>query len=282
MMTADQTRLFEQACAIWEAGERTAAVRLVREVSETVADAEDRAGLLYHEVIWLLALPDLRRARAQLDVFKVLVRSITTVPSDSDQLSPGVTLTVMACFAEAKVLIDEGRGIEALRIFEDLESQYPNQISLPPFDDIRSQMPILRGMILANLNKWSDARPLLEKSPSPPGWEGLVAYYLGHLYYESNEFPASRQKLREAIGLHMERKWESRAHYILGLTEYQLSNMIGAKKEFELCAGMADPEYLETTNIWNYLESVSEALGEYVDAKEWRKRWNAPPSHKVN
>ncbi len=182
-MTADQTRLFEQACDMWNAGEQIEAVRILRDVATTLIDPEDKAGLLFHEIIWWVGLRDPRQARAQLDALKAIVSSIATCPNDLDQLAPAVTLTVMARFAEARVLMYEDRGVEALRIFEDLESQYPKQISLPAFDDIRSQIAILRGIILAGADKRAEARRFLENSPTPPGWEGIVSYELGRLHF---------------------------------------------------------------------------------------------------
>jgi len=101
-------------------------------------------------------------------------------------------------------------------------------------------------------------------------------------YYEDKEYERARGKLAEALNLGLDTPTEGRAHYVLGLVEYHLSDMRAAKREFELSVKTADPAYLGE-GIWGWLEATSHALGLQAEAENYRRlRAGSPPKANIN
>ena len=100
--------------------------------------------------------------------------------------------------------------------------------------------------------------------------------------FESSEYERARCKLVEALNLGLDTATEGRAHYVLGLVEYYLSDMKAAKREFELSVKTADPKYLGE-QIWEWLEVTSRALGLQGEAENYRKlKVDVQPKPEVN
>lgn len=149
---------------------------------------------------------------------KALFRSIGRWPADSSE-SVEASVAAMVLFAEVRVLIDEDHTADAERILRDLESRYSEQISSPSFEGIGEQVPILHGITLANLGRWSEARPFLENAIIPRGWEGYVGYYLGAMEYVQGNWPQAKERLTEAIHFGVPKRWKSEADRMLKESE---------------------------------------------------------------
>lgn len=271
-MDEREAQLFEEAYHKREAGRHADALRDLRALILSVTDPADKAGLLYHEVLWLADLDDAPMARKRVEELKRLVAAIAGSSSDSPQLEVPISLKVMALFADAKVLLTENDETKALRVLDTLVSDYPKQLTLPNLRKTMAEAQVVRGFILADQAKWEEARAALESVTPLEEQKGLAAYYLGHCYYMLKDYPTARASLTEASRLGLSRKWEGRVHYMLGLTNYHLNRMKEAKDEFELCIKTAEPEYLRTTKIDEWLEATSGAL----------RRAASPPNSKPN
>ena len=127
-------------------------------------------------------------------------------------------------------------------------------------------------MLLADFDRWAEARPFLEKARPSDGGKALLAFYLGQCHYQFHDNKLAKSKLIEALGLGLTDKWRAKAHYILGIVQYHLGAMASSKNEFELCLQAADAEYLSTTRIWKWLEGTWVALGFDDEAEKYRQR----------
>jgi tetratricopeptide (TPR) repeat protein len=285
MMTDLQTRQFAAAYSQHEAGHHREALKQLDDLAKELPDGEDKAGLLYHEVLWLVGLADLSVARSRLSEMKGLVASVSFAANsviDTRNPNSKLSLKIMAQFAEAKLLMEEGDQRSALELLEDLTTKYPEALSAAEMQALTNEAQALRGIIRANLDLFAEAKPFLEQGIFPPGWEGLIAYYLGHCHYELQEFASAEKKLTEAVGTNLPQKWACRAHYILGIVEYKLAKFDKAKNEFDLCLRTSSPEYLGTTKIWEWLEATSRALGLAADAEDYRRRRTLQLGSKAN
>jgi tetratricopeptide (TPR) repeat protein len=274
MMTEAESKLFDEAYARYAAGNRKEALQKLRELALSLREPADRGGLLYYEVLWLLELCELSEARSQLKALQEVVVSIADTPADVSDIDPLVSLNVMTRFAEARVLMDEGDKAGALGALASLTTKYPKQLSSLP--DLYGEVQLLQGILLGDADRWSDARTFLENASPPEGLSGILLYYLGHCYYALGEYSAAKAKLTAALQQGLSSRWVPRTHYILGLTEYHLSNTKKAKREFELCVETADPEYLGTTKVWKWLEATSREMGLNKEAEEYRRRMEPP------
>lgn len=282
-MDERESQLFEEACHKRDAGRDADALQDLRALIRSVTDPADRAGLLYHEVLWLIDLEDASMAKERVEELKRLVATIAASSPDSSQIEASISLKVMSLFADAKVLLAENQEAKALPVLDALVSNYPKQLALPNFREILAEAQVDRGFILADQEKWGEARAALESVAPLEEQKSLTAYYLGHCYYMLKDYRTARDRLTEALRLGLSQKWEGRAHYMLGLTNYHFNRMEEAKDEFDLCVKTAEPEYLGTTKIWEWLEATSRALGLEREAEKYRQcRTASSPNSKAN
>jgi len=276
----DLEKRFEEACSKYETGSRIEALQQLRELIAVVPDAEERAGLLHFEILWLIDLGEISEARAILTQLRSLIGTSGYSLRDTDKDDPRLRLVVMTEFVDAKLLLFEGKPIEGNRILDNLLSSYPKQLSLTP--DILGYFKLLRGYYLADQTQWPEALSVLEEAIAPEDQKSLLSYYLGHCHYEIGRHDLARQELQESLKLGLTANWECRAHYMLGLTYCALSDLRAAKKEFELCVQTADPEYLETTGIWAVLEETCRRIDLNGEAQKYRNLRSLPDSSKPN
>jgi tetratricopeptide (TPR) repeat protein len=258
----------------FEAGDQGGALQQLRQLTNQVEDPWDKAEFIYHETMFLLEMGEIPQAGERLRDLGAAVKSLCgpVLPRDGYELDVRVSLPVMARYAELKVAIAEGKEAEALRILEELILRYPKQLSTPGFRSIFDEIESQHGFLLADLGRWEEAKPFLEKASPPEAWRAVLSYYLGHCYYVEGDYEHAKEKLSEAFERGLSGHWGAKAHYVLGIIYYRLSDMASAKREFELCAQTADKKYLQSTKIWEWLEATSRVLGLRAEADDYRQR----------
>jgi tetratricopeptide (TPR) repeat protein len=271
MMNQSEALRLTEAYQQFEAGECIKAVKGLREFADRVDDPWTKAELLYHQVVFLAQMDDAVQARSCFNELTTAVGLVLpeAVPDTSDD-TPSANLAVMVRYAELKTLLAERKQVQALQVLEDLVSRYPAQLS-GPASEILNDIDLNHGFLLADAARWTEAKPFLERAHPPEVWKSVVCYYLGHAYFESREYERAKEKLMEALHLGLSGHWEGTAHYVLGLVEYHLGEMRAAKEQLELCVKTADPRYLGASRIWEWLETVSRALGLKADADKYRR-----------
>jgi tetratricopeptide (TPR) repeat protein len=287
MMNEVNARRFNEVYGRFEAGEYSEALQGLRELATGIDDPWDRAELLYHEAIFLLEMGKVPEARQRVVDLNEALTWLVESPSDGDEFDVRISLPVMARHADLKVTIKEGKTLDALGMIEDLLRRYPKQLSLPQFRTMSEEVKTLRALLLGDAGRWEEARPLLEDVSPPEVWKSFHRYYLGQSYYELGKYQLAKEKLAEALVLGLPNSWASRGHYLLGLIEYNLSDMRAAKREFELSIKTADKVNFDAKNIdlaktWAYLEATSRALGLQAEAENYRRLRTDPPTAKPN
>ena len=280
-MNKTETQRFDEAYRMFEAGNCLEGLRELRDLLEVLDDAWDKAEVTYHEALWLVDLNEISEARRRLCDLQTALKALTEPPRDQYEIEMPISLTVMARYAELRVLLAEKKEAEALPLIEDLFSRYPKQLSTPDFSGLKNEMDAHYGFLLANTGRCAEAKSILQNSTPPEHWKGIVSNYLGYCHYELREDSEAKAKLVEALTLGVPEDRKAGIHYTLGLVRYHLSDLRGAKNEFELCVKTATSEYLGTTKIWEWLEETARACGEYDEAELYRKRRDPPP-FKVN
>jgi tetratricopeptide (TPR) repeat protein len=281
-MNEKDAKLFNEMYSKFESKDYSEALQGLRDLAKRIDDPWDLGELAYHETMFLIEMHRVDDARQRLEDLKKAVALLFKTPSDGYEFDLRVSLPVMARYAELMVTIEEGREPEALLLIEDIVSRYPKQLSLPEFRAMAEEITTLRGFLLADAGRWAAARPFLEQASPPKAWSSRLSYYLGHCHYEFHEYDRARHRLVEALTLGLEYPWEGKAHYILGLVEYHLSDMKAAKQQFELSAKTADPTYLGDA-IWEWLETTSRALGLQSEAENYGKmKADSLPKTKTN
>ncbi|HEX3378001.1 MAG TPA: hypothetical protein VHS29_14120 [Candidatus Acidoferrales bacterium] len=283
MLNETDNQRFNHAYSKFEAGEDSQALQELRDLAKGIVEPMDKAALHYHETLFLEDMGRIAEARLTLEELKRVLAAIVESPTDSEEFNVRTTLSAMVQHAELRVTIAEGKEVDAHALLEDLVSRYPKQLRTAECLTIFNEVTTLRGLLLADVGQWAEARPLLEQANPPDGAKSQILYYLGHCYYQFLEYERARDKLVEALNLGLDRRWESMAHYILGLVYYRLSDLKAAKSQFELCLKTADPAYLDKTKIWEWLEAASRGLGLQEDAEKYKRmRAGMPRTLKPN
>jgi tetratricopeptide (TPR) repeat protein len=273
-MTKTEVRRCEELLARHAAGEHADALKGLHALVEAVSGPLDKAGLLYHEVLWLLERGDVPGARSRLEEMKnkLVAGSIGSLPPDNGRSDLNASLGFMALFAEASVLIAEGDSTKALLVLQDLVLRYKKQLSLKKFSEIRGEILTRFGMLLGNDNRWLEAGPLLEQASPPKSLQPVLSYYLGQYYHTIRDYKKAAEKLKDSFTDSMPPNWRCRAHFMRGVCEYHLDDLESSKREFELSAQSADADYIRKYNIWGWLETICRALGMNTEAEKYHAR----------
>jgi tetratricopeptide (TPR) repeat protein len=259
-MSDSELQRFQDASTLYSSGRREEAIQELHELARTTLGTADRAGVLYHEVLWLLEVGRISQAREQFNEMKKEMLCVEGTSLDSQGPDLAVSLNVMTHFAEAKLLIAEGNEPQASTVLEKLASRWPNQLSSPNFGEISNEVRVLRGVLLADSGRWQEARSFLESASAPSGWDGFLDFYRGRSYYETSDFAKAKQWFLEALKFKMPPKWEAWTRYMLGRVQYHFSDFSSAKLEFEETLRIADSEFVAKMKVLEWLESTLNAL----------------------
>ncbi len=271
MLNRSNAQRFDEAVRNYERGNYSQALRELQALAVEVVDPWDKAEVLYHEIITLVVLQKISEARERLAELNKIVGALIKVSADGCEYDLQTSLPVMARHAEIRVAVEEGNSAEALRLLDDLTARYPKQLSIPEFRTVSKELTSLRGMLLGDAGRWVEAKPLLESTAPPEPWKGVHTYYLGHCYYELGLNDSAKAKLSEALKFDLPKALQTQAHYLLGLIEYQFSNMRLAKYHFGICADNANEKYLDVPKLWAWLEATSKALGQLDEAEKYHE-----------
>jgi tetratricopeptide (TPR) repeat protein len=271
-MNSNELSQFDRLYEKFEKGHRESALAELEEFAQLVNDPWERAELGYHKILWLLDLGRLPEAKLALNDFEKSVGRLVPTPPSDDPTDFSVRLTIEMLSAQIKVAYMDRDNIRALRILNDLMFRYPHSLQASLFDPIFNQMQTYRGLLLANLGRWTEARPFLERPPCPKEWANIVTFYLGQYYYEHGDYRSAKLKLLAALNMTLPPAWEAKAHYLLGIVLHELHDEDGAKTQFEKCVAIGTTEYLSTTKIWEWLEATSLRLGLPDEAEVYKRR----------
>lgn len=284
-----RAKRLKDAERLGSAGKPEEALRIVRDLIRETPDGFERFFLFYYEMCWLLELGAFVEARNRFNEMQRQLSCIdglgSHVPVDApdnneEDLAAGLTVTLR--FAEAKLLIKEKNEPLAFSVLEDLLSRYPKQLSQRIFDELRGEVEMHAGIILANADRWLEAGVFLERAVPPKRYKPMWSYYIGQYYYTVRDYRRAAKLLKESITANMPPRWRSRAHCMLGLAAYHLAQVKEAKRNFELCAQTADTEYIRKFNIWGWLEKTSRDLGLVVEAERYRRKREEPEDTNPN
>jgi tetratricopeptide (TPR) repeat protein len=281
-MNDSERQRFEDAYALYLSGERGEASKALEELASSTAYPADRIGILCHLASWSLDAGDLVGARKGANELNELIRSLLPSAPDSKQVDLAANLTIRAKFVQARLLNEEGDREQAAKILDELVAQYPGQLSLVYFTELFNHVQLLRGIFKGDTGQWSEAGPLLEQAVPPKGLEGLRDFYVGNYCFTKTEYVRAKRDLTASLASGLPIHLEEQARYLLGITEYYLSDFKAAKRELEHCVRISTPEYLGTTKVWEWLAAVSGALGLTAEAESYRKRTVIPRDAKVS
>lgn len=141
-----------------------------------------------------------------------------------------------ADFMDASWHSNKGDFEPTLTILDRLLEHYRNEISEPQLRYLYEQVQVLRGIVLAELQRLADALPLLEQARSFDLVEedkALLYFHLGSCYlFVTEDYQAAQQAFVEAEKVGLAENRQAGLHYYVGYAYYLLKDYANAKREF--------------------------------------------------
>jgi len=272
-------RRFERALQLKQSGKPREAYEEFVALASQSKDPIDKAGALLYAELCLKDDGELHRARLQLN-------AVTEILRDSSSLSKGTSandrtlwLQFAVRFEEADLSYMEGRAEEALAKFEELLSEFAPQLRESNHHSDHEMIQVRRGIILADLGRWSEALPILQQAKSVDqhgSSNTLVDFYLGSCYLAVGDFASGVLKLRKALEGPLPSSLAYRAHSSLGKAYFKLQDYVQAKGELDKATETGDPSYIQEAQLWKWLEATCEHLGLKDEADRCRRSAQGP------
>jgi tetratricopeptide (TPR) repeat protein len=256
-MSGIESRAFDEAYELAQSGEAEEAIRRLHRLAEEVALPGDKVAIMYYEALCLVESERILDARERFLRIQAHLGTIDEAGLDPNGHGIFSELKVLVSFLEAKLLIAEDNQSSALTILTQLNSEFRNDISSPKFGEIRNQVQMLLGTLLADAGRFEEAMPILDNATAPTvDWEGLLRFHRARCHYELSEYEITKVLLLEALKFALISKWKAWTHYLLGRTYYHLSDFANAKIQFELCLKISNNDFAKTKRVFEWLEAT--------------------------
>jgi tetratricopeptide (TPR) repeat protein len=241
-----------------------AAVAVLKGLIASAKDTELKAQLMLLQVQWLIKAGKLDDAKKLLD--------------DAGNLLPATEQArQLHDFFEVDVLIAEERYEDALKKLDNLHQIHravgkrPNSAHLLDLDDLNEGIQLRRGVVLATLERYGEALPILEEVLSlDVEKEGDFYYLLGLCYYEAGRYDRAREMFLKGFEEGLPENYKIPAHFALGVVCARLGAHAKAKSELEICLANDSSGQIDRRTLLDWLAGACRALG--LDEEEQRYR----------
>lgn len=176
-----------------------------------------------------------------------------------------------AIFFDASTDMSEGKWRDALGKLDVIEGDYYPLLHRSETQDLLEEVCRKRGMALYELNRLSEARPLLERAVGVEYERAAALYYLGRCCYDLGDLDKARESLEKALILDLHPTYQPSAHYVLGLTYHWRGQNARAISEFEWCLEHDKEHRVAKWKILTGLLNASKALGLNENASRYSK-----------
>lgn len=174
----------------------------------------------------------------------------------------------------ATSLLKENRREEGLRNLSAMLIEYAEWIRSPEGRDMYDLVQLQRAFSLMHLEKYEEARPLLEEATAfqlDTEVQSDVRCHLGRCYHELSQYSLAKEQFECAHSLGVGEDWQSVFHYYFGYTLYELGDFQLAKREFILCL-QSGPSSPDTSARYSMLAATSRKLGEHSEARFYAEK----------
>jgi tetratricopeptide (TPR) repeat protein len=176
--------------------------------------------------------------------------------------------------ADAYLKMSEGHNEESLHLFETLLTNYSKYLHQPENQYLLVDVQCKRGLLLAKLGRWHEARPILEEaltSNLPAVEKSTILCNLGDCSIMADDYEAAKRYYESAREMGIPKGWEARCHYYLGIAYAKLDLFHEAKQELRICESNLAEYGLRHKDLYQWLAFVSKRLGESDKAQEYKR-----------
>jgi tetratricopeptide (TPR) repeat protein len=166
----------------------------------------------------------------------------------------------------------KGEREHALKILDRLQKGYGRFLATPEHRGLYQQSQSARGMLLTELSRYREAKPLLEESLSFDSGtieRERVLRDLGLCYLGLGDRERARGMFEECLGERSEGVYATMAHYYLGTILFESAAFAKAQLEFEASLPGAEQASIPTRHIYAYLARTARHLGMKAEAEQY-------------
>ena len=254
------TERLEHAIALRDAGNVEEALQALAALTDLTSDPEERASLLLNEARCYRLLGSLAKARERLSV--------------ACKIAPQTQGLLYLWEEDATLHWHQGDRKAALRILDRMEADYGHVLRTAEHRNLYASVQGSRGMLLAELGRYSEAVPLLEQSlkSDPPtiDIEGLLRD-LGLSYLQLGRHADARRILERLRKEGTRPDLVADVHLYLGDAYFHEGAYAKAMTEFEWCLAHAGEHKIPTSYLAKWLAVTARALGMKEDADRYDK-----------
>lgn len=256
---------FQKELALQESGQYDKALVELCSLAELAASPEEMIVVLQGKIDCLLGLARIQEAKQCLAEIERLLPQLQEGYSD---------FLPRAKLFEARILYFEAKPKKALNVLNKTLAKHSRLLHLPDNRDVRDVYEEIqrdRGILLAELNRLSEAKPLLEEALTYEVNHGDVDYHLGVCYFELGELIRAKEQFLAVLNRDAHQSLTGRAHYHLGIIYYKEAAYARAKQEFEVAEIVAEEAHVSKKYIYGWLAKTCRALGLEADADRYTK-----------
>lgn len=184
-----------------------------------------------------------------------------------------VVSCMQIAYFEARLLASQGRREEALEMLSRLLRDHQKDLTEGEGRELYEQIQTHRSFALMHLERYAEARPLLEEVATfelPADWRSDVLCQLGRCYFEFRRYADAREQFQLAEALGISDEWATTCRYYLGYSLYELADFATAKRQLILClqSGTDGPP---RSYVYKLLAAVCRKLGDREQAGIYEK-----------
>ena len=238
----------------------------IRKLTRLAEETEDRVGKALATMAVAAGLRDLGR----------LADARCKIRETCELLSPQHEFYPRAMHQTAVLDMDEGDWNGALKRLDEILKRNTSILQMQEHKDLLEEVQRCRGIALAELRRFREARAILEPYRSEPYEKERTLYYLGACEYELGDFGAAQRDFGEILTLEptpvyraYAGEYLSRIFYNLGSIFYKKGQIARAKTEFEKSLACPNRDNSRDETLLKWLISASKALNQVEDAARY-------------
>lgn len=176
-------------------------------------------------------------------------------------------------YFDATLLISQDRRKEGLDVLSMILKHHSKDLQQGEGRELYEKIQKQRGFTLMHLERYADARPVLEEVAAfavSSNRESDVQCHLGRCYFELRLYAEARLQFQQAEIIGISDEWDSTFHYYWGYALYEEGEFAAARRELLLClqSGASGPP---TSYVYKLLAAICRKVGDGKQARIYEK-----------
>lgn len=253
---------FQRAISMRDAGKLDEAASELRSMYEELRNvADEEAGLML-----LNEANCLSRLGCSLEECKELLNQASELFGDDE------TKRALVDYEEASFYLNYRNrdSVKALEKFDWVLQQHGEILRQPKQSFLYAETQLRRGLLLVELKRFREARPVMEEVLSLNLERDSNFYFmLGICYMELGEAKSAKQYFLRALDMGLPEDRIVKAHFYLGVVYFRLRAYGQALKEFEFCESNISGSALPLRGLYKWLALTCRNVGREDNARKY-------------